>query len=600
MDFEQYCINKGIRFNPEQRRAIERTDGPTLMISVPGSGKTTVIISRIAHMIAVNGISPDSILTVTFSVDAAKTMRAKYTEVFEELTPDAAPEFSTVHSAALKIVRHYHRIRGLKQGRIMENTHSVISMLIKENNEGRFSDRSVTETVNHISKAANGMLSKDEIADISIRGIDFAEIFDKYTEYKKENNLMDFDDILAFSLSILRNNPDILAYFQNKYIYYNVDEAQDNSLIQNRIIETLTSKHNNLFMVGDEDQCIYGFRGAYPNAFFEFSKKWGEENIIKLQTNYRSDDLILQVAESFISQNRNRYFKKLTGVQNRPGRVETVTFTDAAERNDYISSDCIYYSTAAVISRNNDSLISIADSLIQKNINFSIRAGKNELFSSVITKNILKILKVSSGMEDYGDLPGYIKRMIGESRRLYEMNNMNAASAIRYLVKELNYSKILSAFFIDGYGRQGMLNKLNILTCLAEKLSITDFIIKTENLNRVFSEGRTADNSTPAVSLLTCHASKGLEFEKVYIIDSIDRIFPNCGFFESDNTTKSMDYEEEVRLFYVALTRAEREIEILNTRQAYWGNSSPSIFVKEIRGYINGIQQKNSYQRLRS
>ncbi len=579
MKYNELCNICNINLNAEQEMAVKKTKGPTLMISVPGSGKTTVIITRIAHMILCENIPPEDILTVTFSVEAARTMRERFASKFGDEVGDILPEFSTIHSVALKIIKLYCKTYNKTPFKIIEKSESVIGNLIKLQSKGGYKDGALKEIINMFSKIKNLMIDREEWSEWKVNGIRFEQVYEAYENHKLEHGLMDFDDMLVFALDILQKYPDILDYIQKKYTYFNVDEAQDNSLVQNRIIRLISSKYNNLFMVGDEDQCIYGFRGAYPQAFFEFSEKYGEDNIIKLQTNYRSCDLILKLSEKFISQNKNRYSKRLIGVQNKPGSVKLKEFRDMYKRNLYILEDSRKYDSVAILSRNNESLISTADLFMSYEVPFNMKSGRNDFLNSIPVRDIVTIFSLAVGNSP-PKIPRRLENFTGNPRKLRYISEIKPFDAIHFIIDDMYYAKFLMSLCTNGYSKESLCSKLNVLTALSVSCnSCEEFLEKLEQINKLCQKG-SLDKKT---FILTCHGSKGLEFDKVYILDVVDRLFPSGGaLINSAESEYNAEYEEEVRLFYVALTRAKSEIEILNVKNLYWGSSCPSIFAKEI------------------
>lgn len=588
MNYDEFCKKYEIKLNDEQMAAVTKTEGPTLMISVPGSGKTTVIVARIGYMLLCAGIRASEILTVTFSVEAARSMKARFKAKFGDLEDE--PEFRTVHSMSLNIIKEYCRKYHKKPHNILNSTEAVIRKIV-ENKTGRAcGDDVVRDIVSHIGKAKNLMFGRAEIEAVELPKVRFSEVLDAYESFKKRNKVMDFDDIMLFALQILEKVPDILEDFQQKYRYFNVDEAQDNSLIQNRIMQILSSETNNLFMVGDEDQCIYGFRGAYPRSFFEFSERWGEENIIKLETNYRSCDAILRYAEGFISQNKNRYHKQLRGVKNKEGSVSVREFRTYLERNRYIAGDCLKYESAAVLARNNYSLVPLVHYLEKTGADYSIKAGKNDFFDGSPIMDIISIFEAALGLpaDDMSpEVRGFLARQ--NPGRLGHIKNLGGIDAVRFVVDEMHYDRFLISRCGDGIYLQGILSRLNILESVAADCEdAAEVVTMVRRLREICQEGRTAgghdsersgDNSARAggpVSLLTCHGSKGLEFDKVYIIDVTEGVFPACSPGDDE-------YEEEVRLFYVAVTRAIEACEVINVKSAYYGKSLGSEFVESLR-----------------
>ncbi|MBE6021195.1 MAG: ATP-dependent helicase [Clostridiales bacterium] len=579
MNFIEFCKKHDLKLNNEQAEAVQHIDGPMLMISVPGSGKTAVIITRIAYMILCKGIPPDQILTVTFSADAADSMKKRFKDKFgDSMNISIMPEFRTVHSLAFRIIKLYCSVNNKITYKILKDPSYVIKKILKDDGYEYINDKTLKDIINRISKLRN-MMSADQIENIIIDGVNIKALYGKYTCFKKERDLIDFDDMLEMALNILEGSPDILNSFKNKYKYFNVDEAQDNSILQNRIIDILSSENNNIFMAGDEDQCIYGFRGACPQSFFEFESKWGSESILKLETNYRSSAAILETAEKFISQNKNRYKKKLQGVTKDRGKVAVKSFDTMNELTEYIISDHKKYGNAAVLSRNNDSLIPIEYAFYKKHSSFNLRDHKNDFFDSVPIHDIISFIKSSLGIKEKY-ISYYLEPIFKNKTHLLHLKALPPSDAAEYILEDMFYSKILISKFKERHSSQEFCAKLNIFEYIAghhiDHKSLLNDIEK-------FKAFINTETSSSSISFLTCHGSKGLEFDKVYLIDVTENIFPS-GYFTEDDREEEL--EEEVRLFYVALTRARKEAEILKVNSSKWGMNFPSIFVKRVEGDI--------------
>ena len=567
MDYRDFCKKYEIKLNAQQEAAVLKTEGPTLMISVPGSGKTTVITARVGYLIHCRNVSPSEILTVTFSVEAARSMEDRFVRKFGD--EKGRPVFRTIHSLSLDIIRTYCRKYRKRPHAILENSENVLRKIIEKQTKATCREEVLKDVAANITKAKNLMYKDEKIADISVKKADFSRVYSGFEEFKRKKKVMDFDDIMIFALQILEEMPDILDYYQRRFRYFNVDEAQDNSLVQNRIIEKLSSGTHNLFMVGDEDQCIYGFRGAYPQAFFEFSDKWGEENIIKLETNYRSLETILENAEKFISQNKNRYKKRLIGARRGAGGVRALEFRNISDRNIYISEDCRKYESAAVLSRNNASLVSLLSYLEKSGVDYSIKGGKNDFFEGTPIMDIIHIIQTARGKgEDKGgEIDSFIKR-VNESR-LKAVAGLSPDRVVSYIMNDLGFDRYLIDRARDGFSLAGFNSRLNILESIsASSETMDDLVENVYRLQKVCMEGRRGEG----LSLMTCHGSKGLEFQKVYLIDVCEGIFPSC-------EKNAPEYEEEVRLFYVGLTRAMDEAEILSVKNVFYGEGLDSEFI---------------------
>ena len=308
--------------NDQQRAAVEAVNGPVLLLAVPGSGKTTVLITRLGYMTEVCGIAPEAILTMTYTVAATRELRARFTARFPELAGQT-PEFRTINGLSSKIIEACGRQRGPAFA-LQENAGELAALVgrIYQALNGDYpTDSTIREVRTAITYCKNMMLSADEIAAQDFGLPRFSELYAHYCAALREARQMDYDDQMAYALAILRKQPEILAEFQARYPYLCVDESQDTSRVQHAIIELLAKKTGNLFMVGDEDQSIYGFRAAYPEALLRFSSVWPGAKTLLLEDNYRSTPEILRLAGAFIEGNRDRYPKTIRATRDRKSVV---------------------------------------------------------------------------------------------------------------------------------------------------------------------------------------------------------------------------------------------------------------------------------------
>ena len=309
---EEFTARYMPQFSEQQRAAVRETEGPVLLLAVPGSGKTTVLVTRLGYMALCRGIDPAHILAVTYTVAATRELRARFTARFPELA-GRTPEFRTINGLSSKIIEACGRQRGPAFA-LQENTGELAALVgrIYQALNGDYpTDSTIREVRTAITYCKNMMLSADEIAAQDFGLPRFAALYAHYCTALREARQMDYDDQMAYALAILRKRPEILAEFQERYPYLCVDESQDTSRVQHAIIELLARKTGNLFMVGDEDQSIYGFRAAYPEALLRFSAVWPGAKTLLLEDNYRSTPEILRLAGAFIEGSRERYPKTI-------------------------------------------------------------------------------------------------------------------------------------------------------------------------------------------------------------------------------------------------------------------------------------------------
>ena len=312
MTFETFRQQFSLRLDKQQEAAVCQTEGPVLLLAVPGSGKTTALLARIGYLLYCRQVPPESVLTVTYTVAATADLRRRFSQTFgEEYAPRL--EFRTINGMCARIIRQFEQMTGRQAFQLVsDETEStrLVREAWKRANRGFPTDSDLEESKTRIAYCKNSMLSDEEIQQLE-DGEQFFKLFDAYRKLLLDNRLMDYDDQMVYGLKILRSQPQLLQAWQQKYRYFYVDEAQDTSKIQHEIIRLLASNSRNLFMVGDEDQSIYGFRGAHPQTLLDFQKIYPSARILKMEENFRSSRSIVDRAAVFIAQNQNRYDKKM-------------------------------------------------------------------------------------------------------------------------------------------------------------------------------------------------------------------------------------------------------------------------------------------------
>ena len=285
MNFDEYIKTTGMSFNNQQLQAIKKVDGATLILAVPGSGKTATIIARIGYMIHVLGIPAESILTITYTRAATHSMKRRYEEMFGTTS---VPEFRTIHGICAKILNYFERTTGRSIFKLMENegtTFSIMRSIFTDITKTAPTEAELNELSIKVTYHRNMQSDEETVRRENISYINFGDFFYAYRDYKLQNKIMDHDDQLEYAYTVLCTHKSILEHFRKAYRYINVDEAQDTSRLQHMIIRKLTDE--NIFMVGDEDQSIYGFRAAYPEALLDFEKLYENATVLLMETNYR-------------------------------------------------------------------------------------------------------------------------------------------------------------------------------------------------------------------------------------------------------------------------------------------------------------------------
>jgi len=610
-----------IVLNPQQSEAVKTVNGPVLLLAVPGSGKTTVLVLRLGYMITNCGIEPENILTVTYTVAATRDMARRFAGFFGEKLASRL-EFRTINGICARIIGYYSRVLGKKAFELVtdeKRTVGILTQIYQQVEETWPTEADLRNVRTLITYIKNQMLTEKEIRELgSGKGsplreadcqINIGEIYERYNRWLREQHLMDYDDQMVYALNILRKVPQVLAHFQDQYKYICVDEAQDTSRIQHAIIALLASRYDNLFMVGDEDQSIYGFRAAYPEALLNFEKEHRGAKILLMEQNYRSGSGIVSAADQFIQRNMLRHAKHMvcaapeagSSPETQPPGVREIYLRGRKAQYKYllkVADGCT--EQTAVLYRNNESAIPLVDLLEREGIPYRIRNAEVGFFTHRTVMDITNIIKLAYDPYDadafwsvYYKLGMYLNKdkaaLICDLSRRMELPVLDAAlryaqlepmvirnvkatrthlehmkedkgdQAISRIVKNMGYGEYLSRAGIRD-------SKINILTSIGSHTqSPAELLDRLGFLGDIF-RSKEQDPSCPFI-LSTIHASKGLEYDTVYLMDVMDGIFPE----EAPASTKYMSkeerraFEEERRLFYVGMTRARNKLCVFTT-----------------------------------
>ena len=651
-------ILKGL--NDEQYQAVINTEGPCLVIAGAGSGKTKVLTHKIAYLMGEKEVLPWNILAITFTNKAANEMK----ERVKALVGDAASDIwmGTFHSICVRILRKFIDRIGFDTSFIIFDTsdqRTLIKGCLKDLNidDKLFNDRSVQA---EISNAKNEMLEPDMYtlrANGDFRKEKIAAIYELYQKRLKENNCIDFDDIINYTIKILMENPDVLDYYANKFKYVLVDEYQDTNKSQFTLVTLLASKNGNITVVGDNDQGIYSFRGADISNILNFERDFPGTKIIKLEQNYRCTGNILNVANSVIKNNEAKYAKKLW-TKNEKGNLPKVYSADneydegsyIVEQIEHLRREEYYkYSDFAILYRMNTQSRAIEDILRRENIPYKIVGGL-KFYERKEIKDIIAYLRLIQNTSDNISL----KRIINEPKRGIGKTSLDKIESIANESGISMYQIIKDA---DQYGlnrvylnSRDFINVIEELRIKKDELTISELIkmvlkktgytkaLEDENTieaeNRIenldefltvaiefeeesaennlseFLEGITLssdldnmEEEQDSITLMTLHSAKGLEFPVVFLIGMEEGIFPG---YKSIGEPKEL--EEERRLCYVGITRAKENLFLTCSKQrTIFGSTScnpVSRFLKEIPaelldGYeeaIGGKTKNNNFE----
>lgn len=600
MDFNTFIKEYPIKLNKQQEAAVQAVNGPTLLLAVPGSGKTTVLTARIGYMVKCCGINPRNILTVTYTTSATKDMKERARKMFGDEIADSV-EYRTINGICAKILYFYgQNVAPVPYKLVDESVITGVLTRIYQHVEKSYPDESEIMGVRtKITYAKNMMLNSEELKALNEKAdCEFDKIFELYKSVMKQNGMMDYDDQMVYALNILRMFPNILQYYQNLYQYICVDESQDTSKIQHEIIRLLAGGRN-LFMVGDEDQSIYGFRAAYPEALLSFEKQYENAKVLLMEENYRSNANIVNVADGFIQKNTLRHKKTMKPTREVGSQITKVMTKGRKEQFEKlleVARNCT--TETAVLYRNNESSIPLIDVLERNNISYRVKNAELTFFSHKIVKDVTSIIAFSNNFHDtdafmniYYKLNLYMKKadaqMIAKTVKMTGKDvftvvdelKLNDGLVMKLLrlkgqlirLKKSKGSQIMRVILDDiGYGEylenaNIKDNKTFILKDISSRIeSPADLVNRLGELKTII-ETKKNDYSCPFI-LSTIHSSKGLEYDTVYLIDVEDETFPEQVITNPKYATKEelTAYEEERRLFYVAITRAKNHLFIVN------------------------------------
>lgn len=590
----------------QQKKAVKATNGAVLLLAVPGSGKTTVLINRLGYMIYCCGISPCEILAVTYTRAATYELKKRFADSFGSEYAGGL-EIRTINGLSSKIIERYGSVYGTENIPRLMSKEGDRKRLIGEVYKavtGEFAD---TSTVNEIGAmityAKNMMLSDEQISELHGDGYDALKVYKEYNRALFSRSLMDYDDQMVTALDILTKYPDILAYYHGRFRYICVDEAQDTSKIQHEIIKMLCKKSGNIFMVGDEDQSIYAFRGAYPDALTDFEKTYKKAQILFMEQNFRSTPEIIGVANSFVSRNRFRREKTIRAVNGTGIPVRIVHCGGRSIQYDFLCAVAKRNEKqTAALFRNNDSAIALVDLLERNNVGYRLKGGEKTFFTckpvldfTAVIRFIADPYDADSFIQIYYKIGLYITKQAAEaacslssSRNIPiteallcdELNaeiSINARRNIRQtaeLIKRAHDSSAAETLRIiwcdmqyGDYVRKNGLdaNKYDILRILARNVKDgNELIARLDELNNIMSAH--TDDENCKFTLSTIHSSKGLEYDCVYLLDIIDEVLPCITSDKLNDKEDIKQYEEERRLFYVAMTRAKSELYLFSCK----------------------------------
>ncbi|MBE5906028.1 MAG: ATP-dependent helicase, partial [Lachnospiraceae bacterium] len=586
-------------------------DGCVLLLAVPGSGKTTVLVTRLGYMLLVKKVKPENILTLTYTVAATKDMTRRFAGLFGD---DLAGrlEFRTINGICQRILNYYGKMTGKTMYELVTDDKElgrIVAGILLEINEEYPTESDVASARGAIAYCKNQMLSGEEIVAYGkkIQNEDFPKIYARYEQILKAESKMDYDDQMVYAYKLLQLVPQVLTMMREQFPYICVDEAQDTSKIQHAIIRLLAGEDGNLFMVGDEDQSIYGFRAAYPEALLHFEKEHPGAKVLVMNTNYRSVGNIVAGADAVIKHNTARHDKSMKAARDAGEEIRYVTLQRRMNQYNYLAKVAKNVtSQVAVLYRDNESAIPLVDLLDRQGIPYQLKNAEAGFFTNRVVMDILNILTFAKRQKDtelfyniYYKLGLYLtKEQAAEMCRISQERDCPVLEAIEHMFNvkgntlgncrsmkthfqhmrgELPAKAISRIRRFMGYGdylKRVKLDdgKINTLLQIAyQEKSVHAFLQRVETLKELFLYG---GKKGANFLLSTIHSSKGLEYEEVYLMDVADGILPKKSL--DGKELEKTELEEERRLFYVGMTRAKQRLHIFRFKE------EPSRFVKEI------------------
>ena len=650
--------------NPAQREAVEKTEGPVLILAGAGSGKTRVLTTRIGHLIEDKGVQPANILAITFTNKAANEMRERVEETLESDASDMW--ISTFHSCCVRILRKDINRIGYNRSFVIYDSADQVTLVkdcLKELNlnDKVFEPKMIIST---ISGAKDKLYDPKQFKAMHMNDNRMSKIADVYALYQdrlKRNSALDFDDLIFKTVELLKSDKEVLDYYRNRFKYIMVDEYQDTSKAQYELIKILAKEHQNICVVGDDDQSIYGWRGADIRNILEFEKDYDDVHVVKLEQNYRSTQIILDAANTVISNNIERKRKRLWSEKKDGELIKIQVAQDEIEESDFVA-DMIAkisreqnrsYKDFAVLYRANAQSRSVEDALNRSQIPYNIYGG-TKFYERKEIKDLIAYLRVIQNPQD--DIS--IKRIINVPRRgiglrtiekiedraslkqesIYSVlidietnseistkarNSIsefvdNVIGTLRTMREVYPVSKLIEKVIesIDYYGYIDELYKGDKEEAEERKDNVKEFIsvamefeqnseekdLETFLTGVALTSESSEEEEIDKVSLMTIHTSKGLEFQVVFIVGMEDGLFPIARAVRSMSDS---EIEEERRLCYVGITRAKEILYLtLTQKRTLYGKTNPSIasrfmeeLPKECIERLNSAEKELSYSK---
>ncbi len=604
------------RYNASQIRAISHFKGPCLTLAGPGSGKTAVITERTRHLIEQYKVNPSNILVITFTKAAALEMKTRFQKLMGEGSyPVTFGTFHAVYFSILKHAYHYNAGNIIRE----EQKYALMRELVQKHrleyeDEAEF----VTSILGEISMVKNTGVSIQNYYSTNCAEHIFRKIYGEYHEYLYQHKLIDFDDMLVYTYELFRERKDILGAWQKKYQYILIDEFQDINKIQFDIVKMIAAPENNLFVVGDDDQSIYRFRGARPELMLHFKDDFPDAEQILLDTNYRSQKNVVEAAQNLISYNKERFPKEIKAWQSPEQEVEYAVFKSQKEECARIIWDIQNhmerggaYRDIAILFRTNTQPQMLTEKLLEYNIPFRMKDAIPNLYEHWIAKDIFTYIRIAQGSRSrkdflkimnrpkryisrdsldeeevafdvwewfYEEKPWVAERIQRLEYDIRMLSGMGPFAAMNYIRRGIGYDEFCAEY--ADYRRMNVDDLYEVLDELQTSAKGYDtydaWFDHIEQYGKELEKQYQKQNENQeSVALSTLHSSKGLEYDNVYIIDVNEGIMPY------KKAVLDGEIEEERRMFYVGMTRAKKNLHLFSIQQLNHKDTDFSRFIKE-------------------
>lgn len=623
-------MNKLLKnLNEEQRKAAEIVTGPCMVLAGPGTGKTTIIVHRLAQLVQSAVVNPENLLVVTFSKDAAAEMKGRFVKFAEEHKVASSRQvgeitFGTFHSVFFKILRQYENYKLenlLDEGEKFMTIKNIARKMQLDFSED---DDRIGDVINEIGYLMNTMADTVNYKPTSCTIDEFRAIFENFYTIKQKQNKFDYDDMLTDCYYLLKNNKRVLEEVRAKFKHILIDEFQDISPVQFETIKLIAQPLNNIFVVGDDDQSIYGFRGAAPGILMEFEELYPKCIKVILKQNYRSTKNILNCALALIDNNKDRYEKKLQHTKEQGTMPVIASMKDFEDEARFIACKIkelngvgTNLSDIAVIYRTNLQSRALVDAFMDHNIAFTAADGAASIYNHWVFKDIIAYLLLAVGMGGEKEIvrvlnkpKRYISRdaiatatkhngdlisnlityctlngrqvniLMDFQHSIKKMTAMRLKEAFKYIRGYIGYEEYLRDYASSkGINVRGLLEALEEAGNAVKNFNeIKEFLGHIEEVATKTKQAKQKMKHQDSVRLLTMHKAKGLEFEVVFIAGAVEGLNP----YEGSDSLSKESLEEERRLFYVAATRAKKLLNICVPKERYNKQVKFSRFVDEI------------------